>query len=1429
MAAQPVLDSTAEKAPPKLLQAGDLLQTAGCSVHRDGEVLLSDPGPPMGVFAGCTATRPRPLDPCLLEPGIARKLLARVSVSEQQHGKISALSVDGPWVLHDFDFVSAPAPALAPAPAPLDTLDTLEMCNNVVFLYDRRRTAELLKWSNQRSTRLPDCAVVCFVPASKHMPWQALLKPARLLTQIPKGTVFATSAQQPCKARSNLNVWLFPKHVAVEHELPVGSPAPTKPSTTHQMQLNTLVGGIPAVALVDSGAEGGPYMSELFARQHGIHIRPETADSVVTSIQGGEGAVVGHCVVKMRLGHLKLNTKFTVLPMVPHFDLLLSDSWLRKHNAVLNFGNGTCTVRHNGKIGVLQSRIAQPSPSAAPLKPLLSMLQLGRMMKQPIEYCLLMIRKLPDATDQPTDLPSPTNPNLMSPAQVDRIINDYPTVFTEKAPFGGSKIQADIEVIPTGTNKPVSRPLFRYSPLEMAEIERQVKELLALGYIVPSTSPYGAPVLLVKKPRSPDLRMCVDYRALNAITMRNAGPLPRIDDMLSVLAGAKVFSAIDLRQAYHQVQLQPSDWPKTAFKTPFGLYEYRTLSFGLTNAPAAFQSVMNNLFRPYLNAFVAAYLDDILIFSKTPEEHERHLRLVLDVLKANNLTAAVHKCSLNQPQVLYLGHIVSAEGVKADPAKTRAVAEFPRPRDVHQLRSFLGMCVGFRKFIHRYAQMVRPLTDLLKKGVNVASAWGPSATDAFEAVKRALCSTPVLRLPDWRSNEPFDIVCDASYEGVGGTLLQGGHPVAYESRKLIAAEQNYAPTELEMLAVFHCCKTFRCYIEGKPVNVYTDHKPNVTFAQQTLPSRRQARWIDLLQGFNLTWHYVPGPNNIADPLSRNPINAAVVGVTVAGRSLALLASATTQPRVPRQLSCNAEFLARVRTACQVDPWFAVAENVKPLLQDNGLFYMQTALVLPNHESLLNEVMLECHSSPCAGHVGRERTLKLLRRYFWWPSMAASVKRFVSRCDGCQRNKGVNMKPGGLLKPLAIPGDPWHSVSLDFVTHLPTTLAGHTSIMVMVDRLTKMVHLAPCQDTADAHAVAKLFLDRVVVPHGVPLDLVSDRDSRFTSKFWTALCQAMGIKQSMSSAFHPQSDGNTERVNRVMEDMLRHYVAADQSDWDQHLGMAEFAINNAYHSSIGTTPFMLNYGRHPEVPISSVIKRDALRRLTPVHHDVPAVKDLVHKMETLLASAKKALEAAQQRQKTYADQARRLVTFAVGDRVLLSTTNLSLKMLGAVKLMPKYVGPFVVVKKVNEVAYQLELPATMKVHDVFHVSLLKLYVEDPNHNPPPPPVIVDGEERYFVERILRHREKRCGRGKPKTEYLVRWQGYGPEHDTWEPYCNVTTASDPLNDYLASVQSKAEHVVPSSTKPQRKSKRLAPEASGSLPERRSKRARKARQFI
>lgn len=370
--------------------------------------------------------------------------------------------------------------------------------------------------------------------------------------------------------------------------------------------------------------------------------------------------------------------------------------------------------------------------------------------------------------------------------------------------------------------QPPFKPIYRLSPLEMAQVDKDVKEMLAKGYIEPSRSPYGAPILFVQK-KDGTLRMVIDYRALNKLTVKNRYPLPRIDDLLGNLQGASIFSSLDLMSGYHQIQISDEDVPKTAFRTAMGLFQWRLLSFGLTNAPATFQAVMNNVFGHLLGRSVLVYLDDILIFSKTPEEHLQHLREVLQILRDANLYAKLSKCTFGTHELEFLGHIISKDGLKVDPKKTAAVTSWPVPKDVSHVRSFLGLANYFEKFIRNYAMMVTPLTDLTRK--DRAWLWTPECQKAFEAVKAALSTAPVLSLPDF--TKPFEMVCDASRFGLGAVLYQEGKPVAFESRKLSPAERNYTTSEQELLAVIHALRTWRCYLEGAmEFVVVTDHQPN---------------------------------------------------------------------------------------------------------------------------------------------------------------------------------------------------------------------------------------------------------------------------------------------------------------------------------------------------------------------------------------------------------------------------------------------------------------------------------------------------------------------------------------------------------------------------------------------------------------------------
>jgi hypothetical protein len=862
---------------------------------------------------------------------------------------------------------------------------------------------------------------------------------------------------------------------------------------------------------------------------------------------------------------------------------------------------------------------------------------------------------------------------------------------------------------------------------------------------------------------------------LNKNTVRNSYPLPRIDDLLDKLQGAKYFSSLDLLAGYHQLGLRKEDIQKTAFKTSAGLFQFRVLCFGLTNAPSAFQAVMNTVFRAALNKHVLIYLDDIMIFSKTRAEHLRHIEEVFQILRKEGLAAKFVKCQFFKEELKFLGHIVTSDGVKPDPGKIEAVKNWPIPRTQTEVRGFLGLTNYFRKFIEGYSALAGPLIDLTRKELGPTVMWTAECSHAFTNLKAALVAAPVLVVPDF--SQPFKVVTDASQVGLGGVLLQGDRPVAFESKKFNSAERNYSTTDRELLGVVHCLKKWKIYMLGNQDNmVVTDHKPNTTWDTKQDLSGRQVRWIEFLQQFNIKFKYEKGETNIADPLSRlssfylavmtrNQRRGPDEDAAVAPSAAAETSTLPPPPARPPLL------LNRILTSCKDnygrDPYYGEAVG---LTQVDGLYYKDDRICVPNVKHVRDGIMFDCHNTLFAGHMGKHKTTELVKRLFWWPGLDADVAQYVSTCHTCQTAKSSKCSSQGLLQPLSVPERPWWSVSLDFVTGLPRTKRGHDAILTVVDRLTRLTHVIPTTTTCDAEEFAYLFKKEVIAKHGCPGDIVSDRGSVFTGKFWGAVCEALQMHLSMSTSFHPQADGSTEIVNKLIEQVLRCHCLHDQEEWDENVCMVEFAINNSHHTSLKHTPFFLNYGMHPATPMLV----DTLRL-----SKVPAAAKWTREMSHTLEQAKIYLQEAKDRQKSYADAKRKEIELKVGDQVLLSTTNLNPKF-GTRKLYPRWIGPFPVTHKVNDVAYKIELPSSVKIHNVFHIGLLKPYKPSGNTQPPPAAVNVEGQMEWEVESILLHREVKSG-SRMKTEYLVKWTGFGPEHCTWEPERNMTNCAAVVDLY------------------------------------------------
>jgi hypothetical protein len=778
---------------------------------------------------------------------------------------------------------------------------------------------------------------------------------------------------------------------------------------------------------------------------------------------------------------------------------------------------------------------------------------------------------------------------------------------------------------------------------------------------------------------------------------------------------------------------------------------------------------------------VLVYLDDLLIRSSTPEDHLAHLRLVFAKLKACNLQLKFSKCHFFQKEIKYLGHILSSEGVRPDPSKLAVLQNWQLPTTVLGMQQFLGLANYFRKFVPNFSRIAAPLYQLTtklsvkppkgskvapllaKKGVDILLSGEEARARAFNTIKQLLSNPPILRYPD--PAKPYTVISDASITGCGAILLQEDHPIAYYSYKFSTTERNYGTGEQEMLGILKALTEWRCYLEGcEGLTVVTDHNPLTFFSVQPNLTRRQARWQEKLSRFHpFKVVHRPGATNPADPLSRLYERPDALQEDLEeNKRICLSLFAVTLS----EFQFDSDLLKKIKEASQTDEYLLDPENqAKFTLEDEGYWTLHGLIIVP--KELQNKVMELHHDEATSGHLGTAKTLDLIQRHFWWPNMKESVQEYCKTCDSCQKNKSSRQKPFGLLSPLDVPDTRWETVTMDFIMDLPLTSAGHNALMVIVDKLTKYAILIPCKTTCTAVMAAQLFVKYVWCSHGLPKRIISDRDKLFTSKFWKGLMKSLKVNHRYSTAYHPQTDGQTEVMNKVVEEVVRHFLNESGKNWEDLIPLVQFSINNSKNQSTGYTPFYLNKGSHPLSPASVLVPMGEL----------PVLDSVLSGMQDALTIVKQTLVAAQDRQKHYADKKRSPHHFDKGQKVLLSTKHIRFR--GKIrKFQNKYIGPFTITEKIGENAVRLNLPATYsRIHPVFHVSLLREYHSRPEWEPlpAPPPDILEEDSYYKIEQILSHEMrkvgKKHGKAKYKPYYLIQWEGYGPVHNSWEPEENL----------------------------------------------------------
>lgn len=820
-------------------------------------------------------------------------------------------------------------------------------------------------------------------------------------------------------------------------------------------------------------------------------------------------------------------------------------------------------------------------------------------------------------------------------AQANALFSKYGSIFSKNDGDLGCTSLITHE-IPLVDDVPVRQPYRRIVPSQYEMVKNHIQQLLDSKVIRESSSPYSSPIVLVTK-KDGSLRLCVDYRQLNSRTRRDSYPLPRIEESLDALSGARWFSTLDLASGYNQVPVAEKDKFKTAFCTPFGLFEFNRMPFGLCNAPGTFQRLMERMFGDCRYQSVLLYLDDVVVFSATVEQHLERLEEVFARLQNQKLKVKLSKCHFFQHQVSYLGHVVSAEGVATDPAKIEVVKGWERPIHLAELRSFLGFASYYRRFVEGFSKLAAPLHNLVgklsgprRKGktpkTSLATAWSKDCEKAFQMLKAKLTSAPVLAYADF--NKPLILEVDASHGGLGAVLSQEQNgkvrPVAFASRGLRPTERNmdnYSSMKLELLAVkWAVTEKFREYLLGNHFTIFTDNNP-LSYLQTAKLGAVEQRWASQLASFNFTIKYRPGKSNQnADALSRQYIERFAVGTGVPPQ-LALAPLSEQPSGFSAQCSELIAFPGRssqdLSLLQKADPvikpvWKFYSERHYPTAEERetlsnasktlmrqwdrfvekeGLLYRSVRppgggpeylqLLLP--QCLQEEVLHSVHNDH--GHQGTERTLQLLRSRCFWPSMGQDVEKWCHQCQRCTLGKAIQPKVRPYWGTLQA-SQPNEILAIDFTVLEPAS-DGRENVLVMTDIFTKYTQAVPTKDQR-ASTVAQTLVQHWFHRFGPPARIHSDQGRNFESMLIQQFCKIYGVQKSRTTPYHPQGNGQCERFNRTLHDLLRTLPVDQKKHWPRHLPQLTFAYNTTPHQTTGMSPYFLMFGCHPRLPVDFLL-------------------------------------------------------------------------------------------------------------------------------------------------------------------------------------------------------------------------------------------------
>lgn len=891
--------------------------------------------------------------------------------------------------------------------------------------------------------------------------------------------------------------------------------------------------------------------------------------------------------------------------------------------------------------------------------------------------------------------------------QLEDLLQEYNDVFSSRDDDLGY-CTVTRHRIDTGNARPVRQPLRAHPRAHRETIDAHVESMLKNDLIEAAQSEWASNVVLARK-KDGSMRFCLDYRGLNNVTRGDAYPLPRITDSLDALSGATWFSTLDLRSGYHQIGMHPEDADKTAFVTRRGAFRWRRMPMGLSGATATFQRTMDLILSGLNFVICLVYLDDVIVFSTTPQQHLDRLREVFNRLRGANLKLKVQKCRLMKKRVEFLGHIVSPEGVSADPEKIQKIVDWTPPRCLKELRAFLGLCSYYRRFVHGFAQLAAPLNELTKK--NCEYEWNRERQEAFDELKKRLTSSPVLGLPTDEGEYVLDT--DASDASIGAVLSQrqaGTEKVlAYGSRRLSAAERNYCVTRRELLAVVYFMKYYKTYLLGKPFVLRTDHAALQWLQRTPDPIGQQARWQEKLSEFDFKIVHRPGKSHgNADGLSRRPEPDAIPLLVAAVRNGRPEPGTDVCP-VPADSSMQTEqegdaLLSVVRDRIssgwpELEEILEEDEASKTLWHQrhqlkllDGVLYRERndgtrQLVVP--KKLRYDFTRLAHSGMTGGHLGVRRTRLQVRRRAYWPGWSKDVDLFCKSCEECCRYRQGRPPRQGKLRPLRC-GAPWEILAVDVTGPHPTSSKGHVYILTLMDYFTKFVEAIPMRNQ-EAPTIARIIVERICAVYGTPLRILTDRGPAFESVLFREMCRLLGVEKVRTTSYEPRTNGMIERFHRTMNSMIGKMVNENHRNWHEILPFVAAAYRASVHECTGFSPNFLVFGRENKMPLDLVYG-------SPPEQDPVETVEYVRTMREMLEDAyalvRRNLGVAAERRKRRYDIGVRTKEFKVGDEVWVFVPR---KRRGKYPKWERfYQGPYVVLEKTGPLNYRVQKRPSGKV-------------------------------------------------------------------------------------------------------------------------------------